>query len=200
MFWSKVNIWNMNCPRAAAFIFDTRTDVLVEVSKCLRQLVVGGITWQSDDRVWVPYTHWVESNESRSYKQLHLLCPPDPWNLPGTALPSGFHWVRQFFVNIVSLGKDRLFTSEMTVEHERNFYVGLVKRFHNFWHCMTGRIYWNSATPFLMTTLHLTASWMQCLVNPTHFEQFCCGLLCICTLAPVDFTPILRDHGFSGAS
>ena len=25
-----------------------------------------------------------------SCKQLHLLCPPNPWNLPGTALLSGF--------------------------------------------------------------------------------------------------------------
>ena len=27
---------------------------------------------------------------SQSCKQLHLLCPPDLWNLPGTALLSGF--------------------------------------------------------------------------------------------------------------
>ena len=32
-FWSKVNIWNVNCARATAFIFDTRTGVLVKVSK-----------------------------------------------------------------------------------------------------------------------------------------------------------------------
>ena len=30
-FWSKVNIWNVNCARATASIFDTRMDVLVEV-------------------------------------------------------------------------------------------------------------------------------------------------------------------------
>ena len=36
-FWSKVNIWNVNCAWATAFIFDTRTDVLVKVSKLLRQ-------------------------------------------------------------------------------------------------------------------------------------------------------------------
>ena len=35
-FWSKVNIWNVSCARSIAFIFDTRTDVLVKVSKCLR--------------------------------------------------------------------------------------------------------------------------------------------------------------------
>ena len=39
-FWSKVNIWNFNCARATAFIFDTRTGVPVKVSefwyrKCL---------------------------------------------------------------------------------------------------------------------------------------------------------------------
>ena len=34
---SKVNIWYVNCARATAFIFDTRTDVLVKVSKFLRQ-------------------------------------------------------------------------------------------------------------------------------------------------------------------
>ena len=26
---------------------------------------------------------------AQPFKQLHLLCPPDPWNLPGTALLSG---------------------------------------------------------------------------------------------------------------
>ena len=36
-FWSKVNIWNVNCVRATAFIFDTRTVVLVKVLKFLRQ-------------------------------------------------------------------------------------------------------------------------------------------------------------------
>ena len=36
-FWSKVNIWNVNCARATALIFDTRTGVLVKVSKFLRQ-------------------------------------------------------------------------------------------------------------------------------------------------------------------
>ena len=36
-FWSKVNIWNVNCARATAFIFDTRTGVLGKVSKFLRQ-------------------------------------------------------------------------------------------------------------------------------------------------------------------
>ena len=36
-FWSKVYIWNVNCARTTAFIFDTRTGVLVKVSKFLRQ-------------------------------------------------------------------------------------------------------------------------------------------------------------------
>ena len=36
-FLNKVNIWNVNCARATAFIFDTRTGVLVKVSKFLRQ-------------------------------------------------------------------------------------------------------------------------------------------------------------------
>ena len=36
-FWSQVNIWNVSCARATTFIFDTRTDVLVKVSKFLRQ-------------------------------------------------------------------------------------------------------------------------------------------------------------------
>ena len=34
-FWS--NIWNVNCARTTAFIYDTRTGVLVKVSKFLRQ-------------------------------------------------------------------------------------------------------------------------------------------------------------------
>ena len=29
-------------------------------------------------------------NLALTYKQLHLLCPQDLWNLPGTALLSGF--------------------------------------------------------------------------------------------------------------
>ena len=36
-FWSKINIWKVNCGWITAFIFDTRTDVLVKVSKFLRQ-------------------------------------------------------------------------------------------------------------------------------------------------------------------
>ena len=32
-FWSKVNIWYIDCARATAFIFDTLTGVLVKVSK-----------------------------------------------------------------------------------------------------------------------------------------------------------------------
>ena len=32
-FLSKVNIWNVNCAWATTFILDTRTDVLVKVSK-----------------------------------------------------------------------------------------------------------------------------------------------------------------------
>ena len=36
-FLSKVNIWNVNCVRATAFIIDTRTDVLAKVSTFFRQ-------------------------------------------------------------------------------------------------------------------------------------------------------------------
>ena len=36
-FCSKVNFLNVNCAQTTAFIFDTRTDVLVKVSKFLRQ-------------------------------------------------------------------------------------------------------------------------------------------------------------------
>ena len=39
IFWSKVNIWNVNCAQATAFIFDTRTDVLMKVWKFLRQKI-----------------------------------------------------------------------------------------------------------------------------------------------------------------
>ena len=33
----------------------------------------------------------------------HLLCPPDPWNLPGTALLRSYkiHWIEQYLVNVV---------------------------------------------------------------------------------------------------
>ena len=40
-FWSKVNIWYIDCVRATAFIFDTRTGVLVKVSKFLRHKMSG---------------------------------------------------------------------------------------------------------------------------------------------------------------
>ena len=36
-FWNKGKIWNVNCARATTFIFDTRTGVLVKVSKFLWQ-------------------------------------------------------------------------------------------------------------------------------------------------------------------
>ena len=36
-FWTKVNILNVNCARATAFIFETRTGVRVKVSTFLRQ-------------------------------------------------------------------------------------------------------------------------------------------------------------------
>ena len=36
-FWSEVYIWNVNCARATASVFDSRTDVHVKVSKFLRQ-------------------------------------------------------------------------------------------------------------------------------------------------------------------
>ena len=38
-FLSKVNIWNVDCARATAFIFDTWTGVLVKVSKFLKQKI-----------------------------------------------------------------------------------------------------------------------------------------------------------------
>ena len=38
-FWSKVNIWYVNCARATSVIFDTRTGVIVKVSKFLRQKI-----------------------------------------------------------------------------------------------------------------------------------------------------------------
>ena len=36
-FWSELNNSKLNCARATAFIFDTRTDVLLKVSTFLRQ-------------------------------------------------------------------------------------------------------------------------------------------------------------------
>ena len=38
-FWSKVHNWNVNCAWATKFIFDTRMDALVKVSKFLRQKI-----------------------------------------------------------------------------------------------------------------------------------------------------------------
>ena len=40
-FWSRINIWYVNSARATAFIFDTRTDILVKMSKFLRQKSLG---------------------------------------------------------------------------------------------------------------------------------------------------------------
>ena len=53
---NKVNIWNVNCARATAFIFDTRTGVLVKVSKFLRQkmsLPEGDLNPQLSDSCWM---------------------------------------------------------------------------------------------------------------------------------------------------
>ena len=36
-FLSKVNMWNASCVRAQTFICDTRTDIIVKVTKCLKQ-------------------------------------------------------------------------------------------------------------------------------------------------------------------
>ena len=46
-FWSKVNIWNVNCARATTFIFNTWTGV-VKVSKFLRQKMSRpeGLLWK----------------------------------------------------------------------------------------------------------------------------------------------------------
>ena len=50
----------------------------------------------------------------QSCKQMHLLCPPDPWNLlPYSAdfkFPGSFeiHWVRQYAVNVVLFGNKDL--------------------------------------------------------------------------------------------
>ena len=44
-FWSKVNIWNVNSARATAFIYDTRTDVLVKVSRFLDRKCRHCVSW-----------------------------------------------------------------------------------------------------------------------------------------------------------
>ena len=47
IFWSEVNIWNVNCARATAFIFDTRKDVLVNtgsggcIQMCIKTYIFG---------------------------------------------------------------------------------------------------------------------------------------------------------------
>ena len=56
LFLSKVNIWNVNCSRAVAFIFDPRTDVLVKVSTFLRQKMSrpeGDSNPQPSDSCWL---------------------------------------------------------------------------------------------------------------------------------------------------
>ena len=53
---SKVNIWNVNCARTTAFIFDTWTDVLVKVSKFMRQKMSwpeGDSNPQPSDLCWM---------------------------------------------------------------------------------------------------------------------------------------------------
>ena len=50
---------------------------------------------------------------SWSCKQLHLLCLPDPWNLPARSFE--IHWVRQYSVNIVLFWIKDLQMSEMIV-------------------------------------------------------------------------------------
>ena len=43
LFWSKVNIWNVNCARTTAFIFDTRTGESVKVFETENVSTWGGL-------------------------------------------------------------------------------------------------------------------------------------------------------------
>ena len=75
---------------------------------------------------------------AQTYKQLCLLCPSDPWNLPDTALlrrfPGSFeiHWVRQYLVNVVLFFIKDLQTFETMAKLKCYFYIGAVDIFRNF--------------------------------------------------------------------
>ena len=46
------------------------------------------------------------------------------------------HWASQNLVNVVLFRIKDMNTSEITIKLKTNFYVGPVKIFPNFWHCI----------------------------------------------------------------
>ena len=139
-FLSKGNIWNVNCVRATAFIFNTQTDVFVKVSIILRQVMsqpwgwVGlwGLLW------WTPSAKrkdhhgvssgwsspWFHSNtglSSTRYEQIPIIFVVRPfW------LTSFFLWVNNLlaglWINCISSVEITLFPlADISLEHRPLF-------------------------------------------------------------------------------
>ena len=108
-FCSKVNIWYVNCARATAFIFDTRTGVLVKVSWMIDYSWVAGqvfldvmtLLWHhcndklfSDQQTWPWLKNWQFDLTKRCTRQLlfywwcHII---QPSNLPCITHMDQFH-------------------------------------------------------------------------------------------------------------
>ena len=80
-FWSKVNIWNVNCVWATAFIFDTWKGVLGKVSKFLKYM-----PWSVSKKELVCILHFIP----HLFCMIHLLFPG--------LVPEGSFQVRRLIV------------------------------------------------------------------------------------------------------
>ena len=82
----KVNIWTVDCAWATAFIFDTRTDVLLKVSKFLRQKILyldlrRLVGWLNGEQLLfivshIPYYHCYLFWPEHSYRLSQHCCSP----------------------------------------------------------------------------------------------------------------------------
>ena len=115
---------------------------------------------------------------AQSCKQLCLLCLPDPWNLPDTALLSGFrssqwfeiYWVRQYLTpGFNGLGKDNYKTRRET----SNFGDLL---------CLILEVWW-----YRVLTLHITFI-IKSSINLIH----CCHTSC--TMWIPEYVSIISTH------
>ena len=73
-FWSKVKIWNVNCARVTALIFDTRMGVLVKVSKFFEtENVIVIIVHEKFSRKYI-YLKKLQMIQNKSNRKLLSVC------------------------------------------------------------------------------------------------------------------------------
>ena len=99
---------------------------------------------------------------ARSCKQLRLLCPPDPWNSPGTVLLRGF--IRELWnpLSKIVLSKCSLIWNKAPVniwnDHKlkNNLHDWPVNIFPCFWHCHLDHELW------LISVMHIYVTCNSC--------------------------------------